>query len=50
MIRFEIGLCSLNHSSLGIFIAEGVDEQSREFKIITLGFLLFEISILKYDN
>ena len=46
-MRIDIGRCSIDEFSLGIFSATGVDE-SGEFFMISLGFLLFTIDFIKY--
>jgi hypothetical protein len=46
-MRIEFSLISLDSFSLGIFTATGEDDNG-EFKMLTLGFLLFSIDIFVY--
>jgi hypothetical protein len=46
-MRIEFSLISLDNFSLGIFTAAGEDDNG-EFKMLTLGFLLFSIDIFVY--
>jgi len=46
-MKIEISLISLDSFALGIFAAAGEDDNG-EFRMLTLGFLLFSIDIFVY--
>ena len=46
-MKIEFNLISIDSFALGIFSAGGEDEDG-EFKMLTLGFLLFSIDIFIY--
>lgn len=46
----EVGLCSPEEFLIGIIRDNGIDEDRREFSELSIGFLFFKVSILKFKG
>lgn len=49
-IAIEIGLCSPDEFLIGVSRDNGIDEDRREFSELSIGFLFFKVSILKFKG
>jgi hypothetical protein len=48
MIEIEFNLLAPDELELGIFMAYGENAESKQFHMVTLGFLIFSVNIIRY--